>query len=460
MESFLSQPAKFQTNSQNRSSSMVFERYRGWALAFVLITVEVAVAAEPRLYPYPAPQHITLEDILPSAIDNLRNPGYVQGIKPGEKILIVTDRSVDPLTKEAFYVAAWRLGASQVDTVNLQGRLDITDPTELVLEIFEKDPWPAWVWDAAAEYDRLIPLSFVNPVNLKEAITLPDTGWTLKWAHDTNTIFHMMFTTHQQRERLAAAKDYPSELVWALIRKGYDTMRKGKQFHLTDPNGTDVTWTLDEHIWKRYNDLWGEIINNHSPRLHLSKSPDMRGTFVSTHLHGGVIPRLELTIDGGRVTEVKGGGKMGDYLRTTYEKYKDVQYPLFPGPGVNWVEYAVWGFYPVPGYHPSPDIPGMAWSGKWWTFNIDLKAGVFHIAVGTSAGGFTAKFTEQHDYPLHHKDFVIYRPTLTVDGEKIIDGGHLMALDDPEIRSLAAKYGDPDALLKQTWDPNSDPRFR
>ena len=55
---------------------------------------------------------------------------------------------------------------------------------------------------------------------------------------------------------------------------------------------------------------------------------------------------------------------------------------------------------------------------------------------------------------------MIYRPTLTVDGELIIDRGHLTALDDPGIRAIAAKYGDPDKLLKQPWSPDQDPRFR
>lgn len=430
-----------------------------FVLLFITIVLPVH-AEEPPLYPYPAPEEITLEDIIPAALDNLKQPGYVPGMQPGEKVLIVTDRSVDPLTAEAFYVAAWRLGATQVDTITLQGRLDVTDPTDLVREIFEKNPWPQWVWDTAAGYDRLIPLSFVNPVNLMEAVNVPGTGWKNKWAHDTNTVFHMLWNTHQQRQRLAANKDYPNELVWALIRKGYDTMRKGRKFHLTDPNGTDLTWSLDEQAWERYNELWGDIVNNHSPRIHLSDSPDMRGTFVSTHLHSGRIPAIELTIDKGRVIEVKGGGRMGDNLRMNFEKYKDVQYPHFPGPGINWVEYAVWGFYPVPGYAPLPDIPDMAWSGKWWTYNIDLKAGVVHIAVGTTAGGFTTKFTREHGYPVHHKDFVIYRPTLTVDGEVIIDAGHLMALDAPEIRAIAARYGNPDKLLKQTWQPDQDPRFQ
>ena len=105
-----------------------------------IMFIQQAAAGDPPLYPYPAPEEITLEDIIPAAMDNLKQPGYVPGMQPDERVLIVTDRSVDPLTAEAFYVAAWRLGASQVDTIMLQGRLDITDPIELVREIFEKNP--------------------------------------------------------------------------------------------------------------------------------------------------------------------------------------------------------------------------------------------------------------------------------------------------------------------------------
>jgi hypothetical protein len=65
------------------------------------------------------PHEIMLEDILAAAMENLSEPGYVPGMKACEKVLIVSDLSVDSLTKEAFYVAAWRLGASQVDIVVL-----------------------------------------------------------------------------------------------------------------------------------------------------------------------------------------------------------------------------------------------------------------------------------------------------------------------------------------------------
>jgi hypothetical protein len=36
---------------------------------------------------------------------------------------------------------------------------------------------------------------------------------------------------------------------------------------------------------------------------------------------------------------------------------------------------------------------------------------------------------------------------------KVIDNGRLTALDDPEVRELARKYGDPDEILKEDWIP-------
>jgi hypothetical protein len=41
----------------------------------------------------------------------------------------------------------------------------------------------------------------------------------------------------------------------------------------------------------------------------------------------------------------------------------------------------------------------------------------------------------------------MYNYTLCVDGEKFVDNGRMKLLDDPDVRSLARKYGDPDELL-------------
>ncbi len=43
----------------------------------------------------------------------------------------------------------------------------------------------------------------------------------------------------------------------------------------------------------------------------------------------------------------------------------------------------------------------------------------------------------------------------TIDGQqtKLIDKGRLTVLDDPQVRQVAAKYGDPDELLREIWIP-------
>ena len=37
---------------------------------------------------------------------------------------------------------------------------------------------------------------------------------------------------------------------------------------------------------------------------------------------------------------------------------------------------------------------------------------------------------------------------------RILDKGRLTFLDDPEVRNAAAKYGDPDQILREKWIPS------
>jgi len=76
---------------------------------------------------------------------------------------------------------------------------------------------------------------------------------------------------------------------------------------------------------------------------------------------------------------------------------------------------------------------------------------VIHLAIGWSFHFHRGR--PQPELPSNHRDFEIYLPTYYLDGVKIVDNGHLLALDDPEIREVAAKYGDPDLLLREDWIP-------
>jgi hypothetical protein len=43
------------------------------------------------------------------------------------------------------------------------------------------------------------------------------------------------------------------------------------------------------------------------------------------------------------------------------------------------------------------------------------------------------------------------RPTLTMGEVELIRGGRLTALDDPEVRVFASRYGHPDDVLAEVW---------
>ena len=52
----------------------------------------------------------------------------------------------------------------------------------------------------------------------------------------------------------------------------------------------------------------------------------------------------------------------------------------------------------------------------------------------------------------------LFFPTVRIETPKgdeivVIDKGHLSSLDDPEVRDLARRYGDPDRILAAEWKP-------
>ena len=71
---------------------------------------------------------------------------------------------------------------------------------------------------------------------------------------------------------------------------------------------------------------------------------------------------------------------------------------------------------------------------------IHSRPDTLHNALGHSAG--QGKVVSNV-----HIDVFIHNQTVYCDGEKLIDKGFLMVLDDPEIRAVAKRFGDPDVLL-------------
>ena len=72
--------------------------------------------------------------------------------------------------------------------------------------------------------------------------------------------------------------------------------------------------------------------------------------------------------------------------------------------------------------------------------NMVQASGVTCIYIGDKAGYVASQFTT---------GAYLLRPTIRLNGELICERGRLSALDDPRVRAIASKYGDPDQLLAQ-----------
>jgi len=99
--------------------------------------------------------------------------------------------------------------------------------------------------------------------------------------------------------------------------------------------------------------------------------------------------------------------------------------------------------------------------------NERLKSGYLHIGLGASMehdpegarrSDTWQRFTEEHNLPFYHGLHLhLYFPTYTlaIRGSNrsvdVIRNGRMVSLDDPEVRALASRYGDPDEILADDW---------
>ena len=383
-------------------------------------------------------------------------------IKPGERALLVVNSFYDKAVVDAI-VDAIRQAPAKVDVINIDmgpdRPLNFTDelwgfmhnlpgiPEKNVVRLWiERVRWAEKV--AGEEgYDILIH-TLGGP--------LPDTGFRYEGIPWTN------------REIFPSA-DFPFE-VWDLINhKAWNQIwskGKGGKVRLTDPEGTDVSFTLHEEYFEldRYAEtkstpffqaepFFGHLFGRQTPPYYGEKE-DTTGVVAGTTNHmSSPFPHIKVHIDGGKVVGMEGGGKYGDEWRKLLEATKNIHYPEYPSRGLFW-----WWELAI-GTNPKMRRPSNAFmlSGAGTVYER-LRSGVIHIGIGSPIYGPSEDWAAERKFPYGHMHvhllFATYEITCR-DGTKIkvIDNGHLTALDDPEVIALASKYGDPKEILRDEWIP-------
>lgn len=298
-----------------------------------------------------------------------------------------------------------------------------------------------------------------------------------------------LFLWDNQYDIMNEMSSFPSDVWQMLETQTMDPLAYVDKIHLTDPEGTDLEADLTEEQAKRWEQ--GAFFRGHMymgpnqayarygfsavdyPAYHkewLSPNPVVlaNGVVATTNSDGGFYPRMEVHYKNGYVAEVKGGGVYGDGFREFlhYPGINELTRPFLKHPGYFYAYE--WAFGTNPKAFRRPDV--FAEGGSIGPER--MRSGIVHLAVGVfvkdGPDGMGAssppeewiQFAREHNLPIDHSfhvrvQFLTYQVRLRNANRwvSLIEKGHLSSLDNPEVRALASRYGDPDRILSEDWVP-------
>lgn len=370
----------------------------------------------------------------PSGADS--SPGYE--LRAGEKVLLVVDNKYDDLVIQAFVRAIREIGA-KVDVISWEPEpLREWEAHDEMVYFGLPYPWepPLWVFDIVKgeKYDILI-----QGLGGPKSTLLPSSCRYQRIPYITPELLGSSATT------------FPDEVLKLIDIKTWEIIKKAKKVRVTDPEGTSLKFTWFDEYWDGQGLPYkpGHLLGH--PWTVTSMS-DCNGVMAGTSNHIGPYPYLKATITNNKITKLEGGGKFGNLWRQRLKANENIQYPGFPGPGIGWLfEIAI-------GTHPKVARPRKDLFTRVHFLWERLRSGVIHLGSGPIVPADLQRRYMEEGRPVGHYHVHLYFATYEIEtksGEKIklIENGHLKTLDDPEVRRVAAKYGDPDQLLREDWIP-------
>lgn len=439
-------------------------------------------------YNYPSPKSpgykkpTCVEDCLPQArIHAKKQHGRTAmgPVKKGDNILLVTFPDQDKYAQEALTQALKEEGAAKVVFITndeLAGKTSEKTSVEdgwKESERMESAPWkvaggktpsPALkgLYQYLVNHPEFTTVLFGLGGRHHQKFNLRDQGHKFK----NNYIFS------NWEEFLSRSWLFPEELTIEMERKILEPIGQASEIRITDPEGTHLEYSLTAEQavrWQRGAWMSGHLfmdpfqatceecsvvpVSTKVPPVFLN----INGVLAGTANHVGFFPRMEIYIERGRLEKVKGGGKYGEIIRELVDKYKNIHWPGYPDKGIFWFCDSV-VCTQVKSFRRTSDM-----FDSYWHFpNAPERnrAGVFHHGFGSRMHGPEyQKYADEHKLPtghIHvHNYFVTFEIKLrgTNTWYKIIDKGRVSAMDDPELRAIAVKFGDPDDLLNYDWIP-------
>ncbi|MGK0297990.1 MAG: hypothetical protein ACI9XC_001608 [Gammaproteobacteria bacterium] len=305
--------------------------------------------------------------------------------------------------------------------------------------------------------------------------------------HDTKFVGN--YTYLNSFDIMSKVPAYPSD-VWRLIEsKMLEPMAYTDRVEVTDPEGSAFYFELtpqDAKIWSQGSYLQGHIYMIPSqasgsypfsfiefPAMQSQWLPTTQmitanGVIASTNSHASNHARIEIYFKNGYVKKVNGGGLYGDGFRLwlNYPKINELTWPYHKNPGFWWLFEAGTGTNPKYFKHPGEMLIGSNLSERnaggviHWSFGSEVTMGPEEGKAKSQLSPKSVAFGKEYNLPIghamhNHNLMPTYQIRLrdSENWQTLIEHGQILASNDPEVRALASRYGNPDEILRRDWIP-------
>jgi hypothetical protein len=344
----------------------------------------------------PTASPFAIADLMPGA-RNLMD--YVQ-LTAGEDVLVLAEHGVDPLVIQALSAAA-SVRDARVHVLSVPpfgpGGSDPVDPSGIVTAaVAQADVILGCTWWAEV---HTAPLFFTEIPRLRA-----------RWAS-----LHMAATA----STLTTGGRYPLDILYAILAAVLERCDGARLIRVRTALGTDVTFgalRLDRDAGPLGPGSWKPF-----PVGGVNFYPDdTNGVLVVEESTVTGVPGepVRIELQDNVVTAIHGGSAAAMLRRFSPNGY-----------------YLRHAFI---GVNPRVRIQGGT------QFEREKHAGAFYLGID----GLTQDARQDRSGPGRaHCDCQFDRPTIDVDGVPLVVDGHLLALEDAGVRTVASRYGDPDHVL-------------
>ncbi len=238
----------------------------------------------------------------------------------------------------------------------------------------------------------------------------------------------------------------PCDVIYEIGRRVSSIIEQGKTIRVTTPLGTDISFEVNPRgIMGSFRPLNmpGDMLAIPGGRVGMNPEHGY-GILYAEAIAPAVDPPqvfmtkpIRIVWDDNWAVEIDGEGECVDWLNMMVETGDR---------NARWWGECMFGIHPKSNAFGYPSAP----TEVYFT-GLHSRPDTLHNALGHSAGAGGVVSNR-------HLDTFVHNQTLYVDGEKLVDNGRLLVLDDPEMREFASRYGDPDKIL--SMDPMPEDIFK